>query len=85
MKTLIFASAIAIGAVGFAAPSWATMNGHSALQTFGPVYEMTTGDKTMHMQLVEDKDGGQWVIMSREEAEMLLGMKLDGHPFGKLS
>ncbi len=85
MKTLLFASAIAIGALGFASPSFATMNGHAAVQAFGPVYEMKTGDKMMHMQLIEDKDGGQWVIMSREEAEMLLGMKLDGHPYGKLS
>ena len=85
MKTLIVASTIAIGALGFASPSWATMNGHAAVQAFGPVYEMKHGEGTMHMQLIEDKDGGQWVVMSREEAEMLLGMKLDGHPYGKLS
>ncbi len=85
MKTLLFASTIAMGALGFSSAGWATMAGHPALQTFGPVYEMKSADKTMHMQLIEDKDGGQWVIMSREEAEMLLGMKLDGHPFGKLS
>ena len=86
MKTLLIASTLAVGALAFSTAGWAKTNdGHPPVQSFGPVYEMQSGEHTMHMQLIEDKDGGQWVVMSREEAEMLLGMKLDGHPYGKLS
>ncbi len=83
MKSIITASALAFGIVGFASPSIALMNGHNAPEGYGTVYEMKMGDKMMHVQYIEDAQGGQWVVMSREEAESM-GMKFDGRTATKL-
>jgi hypothetical protein len=77
MKALLVASALVIGTVGFASPSFAVMNGHP-VEAFGPVVEMKMGTHMMHVQMIEDPSGGQWIVMSREEAEEMFGTKLDG-------
>lgn len=39
----------------------------------------------MHMPLIQDANGGQWVVMSREKAEALLGAPLGSHKFTALN
>ncbi len=85
MKAILLASTIAVGVLGFAAPSFALMNGHNAPDQFGPVMEMKVNDHMMHMQLIDDGKGGQWVVMSREEFEQMTGMNFGGHTATKLN
>ena len=51
---------------------------------YGPVMEMMMMGHKMHMQAIEAGDGGQWVVLSRAEAEMLLGSSMDKTAFTKL-
>jgi len=79
-KTRRIASTLAIGALAFSSAGGAKSDGHDPVEAFGPVYEMKFCDHMMHVQQTEDKTGGQWVVMSREEAELLCNGKLDRHP-----
>ena len=77
MRKLIFAVALATGALGLSSSAFATMEGHMAA-AFGPVYEMpvTAADMKghkMHLQVIEDDTGAKFVVMPMEEAEMIFG------------
>jgi hypothetical protein len=39
----------------------------------------------MHMQLIEDSTGAQWVVVPVDEAEGMMGMKLKDHKFTKVA
>jgi hypothetical protein len=80
MKKLLLMSIVAAGFFCVSSPSFAM----PFMPNFGPVYEMKTGDHMMHMQMIQDADGDQWVVMSRKEAEQLLGQTLDAHPYTKV-
>jgi hypothetical protein len=69
MKKIVFASVAAVGIMALSGIAYATMMGHTA---FGEMHEMKMGDKMMHVQLIEDSEG-QWVVMSRAEAEAMFG------------
>ncbi len=69
MKKIVLASVTAVGVLALSGIAYATMTGHTA---YGEMHEMKMGDKMMHVQLIEDSEG-QWVVMSRAEAEALMG------------
>jgi hypothetical protein len=87
MKKMLIASTVAVGFLGLTGAAWAVSKEGPPKPNavYGPVYEWPAGEHNMHLQLIEDKDGGQWVIMSRQEAEILFNAKLDQHPFYKLN
>jgi hypothetical protein len=77
MRKVIFAAALVTGVVGLSSSSFATMSGHMPA-AFGPVYEMeptVPGMKghMMHMSVIQDDTGAQWVVMPKEEAEAFFG------------
>jgi hypothetical protein len=69
MKKRFLASALTVGLLAISGPAFASMMGHAA---YGDMVEMKVGDHMMHVQLVEDSEG-QWVFMSRAEAEQVFG------------
>lgn len=85
MKKAILASLIGVTVLGLSSASFALGGKENMLKQFGEVYEMKVGDHMMHMQLIQDANGGQWVVMSREEAETLLGGSLGSHKFTVLN
>jgi len=88
MKSLLVASALTVGVFGLASSAFAddcnSGGKRSCISAFGDPYEGTVGGKKMHMQFIEDSAGSQWVVMSREEAEGMMGMKLGEHKFVKV-
>ena len=52
---------------------------------FGEIYEVPVNNHMMHMQMIEDQNGDQWVVMSREDAETLTGSSLGKYKFGKMN
>jgi hypothetical protein len=42
---------------------------------------MKMGGHMMHLQMLQDADGGQWVVMSRAEFEKMSGESLGKYKF----
>ena len=84
-KSFLFASIIA---AAIALPSLASaddkIHGGKSPEFFGPVTEVMMMGHMMHVQTIEAADGGHWVVLSRAEAEMLLGSSMDKMAFTKL-
>ncbi len=86
MNKVVFASVVAASVFGFASASFAVGGKENLpMKQFGPVVEMMVAGHMMHMQFIEDSTGGQWVVMSREEAEMALGVPLGKYKFEKMN
>ncbi len=85
MKSQLLAVAVAIGLVGMSSSAFAVggKENQPMPPMFGPVVEMEVGGHMMHLQMIEDANGGQWVVMSREDAEQLLGESLGKTKFTK--
>ncbi len=78
MKSILFASAIALTTVLSTASVWASDNGmRPGDRIFGTAVEMTMGGHTMHVRAIKDKDGGQWVVLPRDEFETMIGHSVD--------
>jgi hypothetical protein len=77
VKKTIALSAFALTVLASGA-AFATGNGAHMRDEFGPVYTMQAGGHEMHVQAIKDNNGGEWVIMSREDAEAMMGHKFDG-------
>ena len=88
MKALLIASALTFGAFGMAGSAFAddcnSGGKRSCISAFGDPYEGTVGGHKMHMQFIEDSTGSQWVVVSREEAEAMMGMKLADRKYVKI-
>jgi hypothetical protein len=88
MKSLLLASAIAMGLLGVSSAAYADAcnsgGKRTCISAFGDPFEAKVGDKMMHMQLVEDSTGAQWVVVPRDEAEAMMGMKMGDHKFTKV-
>ena len=86
MKTKLLAASIVIGLLAYASAAHAVGGKENQpLNAFGPVVEMEHGGHMMRLQMFEDPNGGQWVVMSREDAEALLGEPLGKYKFGKMN
>ena len=77
MKKLLLMPMLVIGLVGASAPSFAL----PSVPNFGPVVEMEMGGHMMHVQMLQDANGGQWVVMSRAEFEQMAGTSLGKYKF----
>ncbi|MGA2486112.1 MAG: hypothetical protein ABSF49_08985 [Roseiarcus sp.] len=77
MKKLLLMPMLVIGLFGASAPSFAL----PSVPNFGPVIEMKMGGHMMHLQMLQDADGGQWVVMSRAEFEKMSGESLGKYKF----
>ena len=88
MKSLLLVSAVAAGVLGLSSAAFADNSGSKRstyMSTFGEVGEVKLGEKMMHMQMVVDSTGDQYVVFSRAEAEALLGgMDLGSHKWTKI-
>ena len=88
MKILLIGSVVAASLLGLSSAAFADSCSSSGKRTcisaFGDPFEASVGGKMMHMQLVEDSTGAQWVVVPREEAEGMMGMKLGDHKFTKV-
>ena len=88
MKTLLVASAFTFGVVGMAASAFAddcnSGGKRSCISAFGDPYEGMVAGKKMHMQFIEDSTGAQWVVIGREEAEGMMGMKMGDRKWVKV-
>ena len=87
MKALLIASALTFGAFGMAGSAFAddcnSGGKRSCISAFGDPYEGTVGGHKMHLQFIEDSAGAQLVVIGREEAEGMTGMKFADHKFTK--
>ena len=77
MRKVSLAAVMAASVVSISTSAFATMSGHMPA-AFGPVYEMEPKaadmkGHMMHMSVIVDDAGAQWVVMPKEEAEMLFG------------
>ena len=77
MKKLLLMPMLVIGLLGAAAPSFAL----PSVPNFGPVVEMKMGGHMMHVQMLQDASGDQWVVMSRAEFEKMSGVSLGRYKF----
>ena len=88
MKSLLLGSVIAASVFGLSSAAFAdNCNGggkRTCNSVFGDQFEAKVGDKMMHMQLIEDDAGTQWVVVPVDEAEGMMGMKLKDHKFTKV-
>ena len=75
MKMLLTIAATAAALTSFSAAAMAENVNHPA--AYGPVIEMMINGHTMHIQAIKDSNGGEWIIMSREEVGDMLGHKMD--------
>ena len=64
-------AAVAALALGVAAPAQATMLGHVA--TYGEDFQMQFNGHPMHLQMLTDDSGNEWVVMSKADAEVIMG------------
>ena len=77
MRNQLYFSMVAVGLiVGTSALADDANHGGKPAEAMGPVYEMMVSGKMMHMQAMQAADGGQWIVISRKEAETILGMDL---------
>jgi len=74
MKKILILSAFALSVVASGA-AFATGNGAHMRDEFGTVYTMQMNGHDMHIQAIKDKTGGEWIVMSRDDAEALMGHK----------
>ena len=88
MKSLLLGSVIAASVLGLSSVAFAdSCNGggkRTCNSVFGDQFEAKVGNNTMHMQLIEDDTGAQWVVVPVDEAEAMMGMKLKDHKFTKV-
>ena len=86
MKMSILAASVLAAAVALPSLAFAddANHGGKSPEFFGPVMEMMMMGHKMHVQAIEASDGGHWVVLSRAEAEMLLGSSMDKVTFTKM-
>jgi hypothetical protein len=72
MKKLLLASALLAGVAGVSTVSFAD-TARMLVPAFGPAYETKMGDHMMHMQIIQDGNGQNWVVLPMEDAEMAFG------------
>jgi len=70
LKYAVLASVVAFS-FGVTAPAQATMVGHIA--TYGDDFEMPFNGHSMHLQMMTDDKGNEWVAMSKADAEAIFG------------
>ena len=77
MKNTLRIGMIAAAMFG-AAAAYADDNNHNGKPQdgYGPVGEMMMMGKKVHFQAIQAADGGHWVVISRKEAEELLGVDM---------
>ena len=84
MKAIIFVASLAIGVAGFATVGMAT-GGVSSMDTkFGPVVEVMVHGHMMHMQMIKNAAGDEFVVMPAAEAMMMLDHKTRLMVMGKV-
>jgi hypothetical protein len=84
MKAIIFAASLAIGVAGFATAGLAT-GGVSSMDTkFGEVTEVMVHGHMMHMQMIKNAAGDEFVVIPAAEAMMMLSPKTRVMVMGKL-
>lgn len=81
MKKYILASLVGVTIIGLSSASFALGGKENMPKQFGDVYDMNVGDHMMHVQLIQDANGGQWVVMSREDAETMFHIPLGSRKF----
>ncbi len=76
MKIALLATTVALSLIAGSAFA-AGGKANQMPKDFGPVQSVTVHGHEMHLQGLKDKDGGEWVVMSREDAEEMIGAKFD--------
>jgi hypothetical protein len=74
MKIALISSVVAVSLLTTAA-AYATGRSSDMPGAFGPVHTMMINGHEMHVQAFKDTKGGQWVVMSREDAETMAAHK----------